>query len=351
MEKSEERKIHIDLLRIVACFSVIMLHSAAQYWYDLPVSSTRWLVCNTYDGLFRFGVPVFVMISGMLFLGKEGKTDVKKLYRNNILRLACAYVTWSILYGLWDCRTWFGNTEVGWKKYVSEMLLGRYHLWFVPMLIGIYMLLPVLKEMTDHCSKKQIEYFLCLFFILQIGRRTLDIVTIPNVVKDFSDRLDVEMVCSYVGYFILGYYLHRFVPSQRKRKLLYVLGILGLLLAPIVSNVLSVRKEEPLSASYDSFSIFTFLASVAVFVFFEQVVSKVRWKQWMRKGILEFSANSFGVYLMHILVFEMLQAKGIDSMSIDSLAGIPLLAVVCFILCNIAISLLRRVPVLGKYTC
>ena len=77
--KKENRKIEIDLLRIVACFSVIMLHSSAQYWYELPVSSLRWSVSNGYDALFRFGVPIFVMISGMLFLGREGEVKIKKL--------------------------------------------------------------------------------------------------------------------------------------------------------------------------------------------------------------------------------------------------------------------------------
>ena len=83
---------YIDILRIIACFSVIMLHASAQAWYSLPVDSFGFKVANSYDALFRFGVPVFVMISGALFLAPEKEPDVKKLYRHNILRLAILYI-------------------------------------------------------------------------------------------------------------------------------------------------------------------------------------------------------------------------------------------------------------------
>ena len=48
-----------DLLRILAAFSVVILHISAQFWYDFDVTDFRWLTANSYDALFRFGVPVF----------------------------------------------------------------------------------------------------------------------------------------------------------------------------------------------------------------------------------------------------------------------------------------------------
>ena len=70
-------QLYIDVLRIIACFSVIMLHTSAQAWYSLPVDSGGFKIANSYDALFRFGVPVFVMISGALFLAPEKEPDVK----------------------------------------------------------------------------------------------------------------------------------------------------------------------------------------------------------------------------------------------------------------------------------
>ena len=357
----EDRKLHIDLLRIVACISVIMLHSASQYWYEFPVTDARWMVYNTWDAVSRFGVPVFVMISGMLFLSREGELNLRKLYCNNILRLAVAYAVWSIAYGLWDCREWTWGPGVTVRDYVAECVLGRYHLWFIPMLIGIYMLLPVIKTFTNHCSKKNLEYFLILFIILQIGRSTLGIIQIPTLANVLVQLLDAEMVCSYVGYFVLGYYLYRYRLSHVWQVRIYFLGAVSLVLAAIISIRASWYYQTPKSEAFDSYSVFTFLVTVAVFVFFQEKISGIAWKGFAKKLLMELSANTFGVYLLHLMVMEWLQTKGIDSLMIGGtiagettagcVLGIPLLTIVSFLISNVAISLLRRIPLLGKYIC
>lgn len=357
----EDRKLHIDLLRIVACISVIMLHSASQYWYEFPVTDKRWMVYNIWDAVSRFGVPVFVMISGMLFLSREGEVNLRKLYCNNIFRLAVAYAVWSIIYGLWDCREWTPGPSVTVRDYVAEIVLGRYHLWFIPMLIGIYILLPVLKTYTDHCSKKNLEYFLILFVVLQIGRSTLGIVQIPTLANVLVQLLDVEMACSYVGYFVLGYYLYRYRLSHVWQVRVYFLGAVSLILAAMVSIRVSLYYGTPKSEAFDSYSVFTFLVTVALFVFFREKISQISWKGYAKKLLTELSANTFGVYLLHLLVIEWLQTKGIDSLTIGGafvgetaagcVLGIPLLTVFCFLLCNVVIALLRRIPLLGKYIC
>ena len=86
-QTTQNRNIQYDLLRILAAFSVVMLHSAAQHWYDLPIDSLDWKVVNAYDACFRFGVPIFVMISGAIFLDPLRELDMRRLYRHNILRL------------------------------------------------------------------------------------------------------------------------------------------------------------------------------------------------------------------------------------------------------------------------
>lgn len=349
--RNSERKLYIDLLRILACFSVILLHSASQYWYDIPITSPRWLVCNSYDAVSRFGVPVFFMISGMLFLSREGEVNLKRLYRNNILRLAVAYWAWSAVYGLWDCREWMGAEGVSWKDYVTEIIFGRYHMWFVPAMIGIYMLLPVIKTFTDHADRKILRYFLLLFLVIKVGANTIVIANPPQVAQSVLNLIDVEMACSYVAYFILGYYLYRYPVSEKQEKWIYLSGGAGAVLAVVVSALASWRNNGPSAAAFDSYSVFTFAVSVAIFVFFQKRVSKISWGTFASKVIRELSANTFGVYLMHLWLMEFLQGKGIDSMSIDSVVGIPLLALGCYLFCNVVVAFLRRIPLVGRYIC
>ena len=66
-----QRQYHLDYLRVFASISIILLHVVAQDWYSFEVTSTAWNFYNMCNGATRWGVPVFVMISGALFLPRE----------------------------------------------------------------------------------------------------------------------------------------------------------------------------------------------------------------------------------------------------------------------------------------
>lgn len=76
----------------------MVIHVAADNWNAADVRSFEWQVFNFYDSLVRFGVPVFVMISGALFLKPDKDIPVKKLYSKYIFRIVIAFVFWSFIY-------------------------------------------------------------------------------------------------------------------------------------------------------------------------------------------------------------------------------------------------------------
>ena len=347
---SEKRMLHYDLLRILAAFSVVMLHSASQFWYTLPVTDSDWLIMNSYDSLVRFGVPVFVMISGALFLSDHNKTDIKRLYTHNILRLLIIYIVWSCLYGLFDCRT-FDSSGAGTSAVLKEMLYGRYHLWYLPMLIGIYMLLPILRVWVNNAGKRNLQYFLLLFFLLKICRETALALFTTSEATYVLNIITPELACSYVGYFVLGYYLSEYGVDAKYHKLIYLSVIPAALCNSYLGNRLSLYKGKPLAAIYDSFSLFTFVIVVALFLFFESRVSKHSFGRKTGRVIREISADTLGVYVMHIGLQELLMPYGIHSMTIPVIVGVPLFSLFCFVSCVLLAAVLRRIPVIGRYLC
>jgi len=72
------RMVWIDHLRVLATFAVVVLHAAARNWYSADVHGFEWRVLNIYNGFVRWGVPVFIMISGALFLNRD--IPVRQLY-------------------------------------------------------------------------------------------------------------------------------------------------------------------------------------------------------------------------------------------------------------------------------
>lgn len=350
-DKSEEkRKVHYDLLRIIAAFSVVMLHSSAQFWYSSDINSTEWIIANSYDALFRFGVPIFVMLSGALFLSKQYDLSIKRLYTHNILRLAVIFVLWSGLYGLLDCIH-FDLTQLSWKDVAREMIMGRYHLWFLPMIAGIYMLLPILRTWVHNAERKDLEYFLVLFFVLQILCWTLRSVYTSNYLNYVLDMLQVDMVCGYVGYFVLGYYVSYIKIPKKYHKFIYFSAFPAAVLNVVIGNYLSIRDGVPKGDFYDSYGLFTFCIVLACFLFFTEVMSRIHYSEKAARLIQGVSKGTLGEYVMHVGMMEILKPYGIHSMMLPGIVGIPINAVFCFAVCLLVASVFRKVPFLGKYIC
>ncbi len=346
-----KRMVHYDLLRIVAAFSVVMLHSAGQKWYILPVTSREWQIANAWDALFRFGVPIFVMISGAIFLNRD--IGMKRLYSHNIFRLLVIYGIWSAAYGLYDCRMRnLGAAE--WKEAVKEMLSGRYHLWFLPMIIAVYMLVPILRSWVKNAEKRNLQYFLLLFFFLKIGIFTISSLSTSYIVRYAADTvniMEIGMACSYIGYFVWGYYIARYGIPEKWHKSIYAGVIPAALLNVLLDRYLSLKAGVPAGEIYDSYGVFTFVIVTALFLFFTNVMGKVNYSRPSVRIIRWLSDGTFGVYVMHVGLLEILEARGIDSMMIPNIIGIPLLAVGCYAACTVAAVCLRRIPVIGKYLC
>lgn len=344
------RMVQLDLLRILACFSVVMLHCAAQFWYTLPVTETNWKIANSYDAVFRFGVPVFVMISGALFLPATKEIDLKRLYTHNILRLVIIYVVWSCIYGLFDCR-FYSWSVLDKGDIIREIFAGRYHLWYLPMIVGIYMLLPILRSWIGGAKKKNLQYFLVLFLIFQVGKETLLVLRQTEGMRYLWGLASLDMVCGYLGYFVLGYYIVHYGIEAKWHKWIYLSGILSTAANVVLGDYLAQQAGEPVGEIYDSFGIFTFLIVVSLFLFFTGPMSKINYSSGISGVIKELSLATLGIYLLHIGLIEFLEPFGIHSMMFAPVVCIPAFAVFCFAVCFVFAALLRRIPLIGKYIC
>jgi len=347
--REQKRMIHYDCLRILAAFSVVMLHSSAQFWYTLPIHSKDWVIANAYDALFRFGVPIFVMLSGALFLGRE--LDIRRLYTHNILRLVVLYFLWSAIYGIYDCLIY---RQTDYKEILKELLNGRYHLWYLPMLIGIYMMLPILNNWVKHAEKRNVEYFLALFLVLKIGITTVTAFSDAYPVRylvGFFDLSELDMACSYIGYFVLGYYVSHFGLPKRMVRWLYLSVIPAAICNVVLDTFLAFRRQEPQGTLYDSFGFFTLIIVLALFVFFTEKAGRIQVGSKCSRLIEEGSKATLGIYLMHVGALEVLEAKGLHTMTMPIALGIPVMSLLVVCACGILAAGLRRIPVIGRFIC
>ena len=88
MEHTEKNHIaYLEALRLVACILVVGVHVSAFNLEQVPVESLNFKVMNGLDCLSILGVPLFVMISGALFLAPSYEVTVKKFYTKKIPRI------------------------------------------------------------------------------------------------------------------------------------------------------------------------------------------------------------------------------------------------------------------------
>lgn len=211
-----ERKTYCDYLRLIATFAVVVLHVAASNWYFIDVNGFEWQSFNFYDSVVRWGVPIFVMVSGSLFLSRD--ISIRKIYSKYIFRMVIAFLTWSIFYALMTPEYFENGLLYGIKTHIDAMVSGHYHMWFILMIIGIYMCIPFYKKIiADSFTTK---YFLVLSsifavmipwsiqllndFIVENHEQLANLVSVAN---SHVSTMNMNMVLGYSFYFVLGYYL------------------------------------------------------------------------------------------------------------------------------------------------
>ena len=345
--KSSERSVSFDILRIISALSIIIMHITTDRFYSLQLGSREWTINASINSLFHFGVPIFVMISGALFLNPHKQISIKHLYIHNILRLVIVLFVWNCFYGIND----FFQYKASPKFLVWEIADGRNHLWFLPMIIGLYILQPILHRWITNASEKEIHYFIAVFFVVQIIWETLETLQISDFITLLSKYRSIPMMCGYIGYFVIGSAVVHYGFLREKKKLVYILGIIGMLLSPFAIIGHSKIKQIPMASTVDSFSVLTFVFAVAIFCLVTDLFDKKHFGERATAIIANIGRDTFGLYLCHMGIIEIITPLRDWYYSMSPLLGVPVYAISIFFIGICISAVLRRIPVIGRYIC
>lgn len=342
-----QRQLYLDVLRIVSIAAVVVIHTAAEYWTALDVTSYEWKVETVYDGLVRWAVPVFVMISGALFLDPSRDQPIKKLYGKNILRIVTIILFWGTIYALLAGLPSDASAP-SLYAFFKAAIFGHYHMWFLYMIIGLYAMTPLLRLITK--DQAATRYFLAAAFLLNTA-----IPFICSFGKLYSlaalvDTLQIQLPLGYSFYFMLGYYLKTVNMPRTGYVIAGVLGAIGLAFTVLLTLWASARAGAPVSTYFDNFSLPVCLTSTSIFLMARYRGEK---SDNSRKGggriITALSSCTLGVYMIHAMLLEKLHAAGITTLSFDPALAIPLIAG-GVITVSFALSfILKQIPVVKTY--
>ena len=338
--RNDSRIIYLDLLRVVCTFAVIVLHTSGYAWSVLPYSDSLWNYANLYDGFFRFSVPIFVMISGVFMLSDQTELDLKKLYCQKILRLVKLFLVYSTVYAIVTNIIYSDAFHP--SLFVEQVVRGHYHLWYLYAIIGLYIITPLIKEITK--SSRLTKYFLILAFIFEILIGTASAVFKTIDFNMIFAKSYLFFVKGFTIYYVLGYFAYH--NSINKRNVLYLLGILSTIGTIAGTKLYSAYIGENSAVFYSFLSLNVFFQSWAIFVFFKEVISKIKFSPRVKDFIMALSKYSLGIYLIHDLFLILLSRVNINCLSFHPLFSIPILSILVFILSGLSAFLLSKIPVI-----
>lgn len=349
MSYSENRRFYcFDVLRVIATFAVMVLHLSAQHWAGVDVSSRAWFAFNLYDSAVRWAVPVFVMISGALFLGRD--VSMETILRKNVLRIVAAFAVWSAAYAV-IARIFYGFSLV---DTLIVFVQGHYHMWFLYMIVGLYLLIPLLRCFTR--EEKLMRYFLLLaavfaYLLPQLSTLFLFIEpAVSGLINTILALTHMELPLGFTIYFVGGYYLSRRDFKRSEEGLLYLLGVAGFLFTVFASRKLSIVQSAPSELFYGYSTINVLFMSAAVFVFARQHLGFPGMSEGALRVLCALSKYSFGAYLVHAMVIEALSGLlHIDTFSCNAFLSVPILAVVVFVISFAVSAGLNQIPFIKKY--
>lgn len=354
--QTKNRYVWIDALRIICMIAVIFIHTTAKV--IRPVSETSGRLFASIRPLFGFAVPVFTMISGSFLLDPERSFSTKDLFRRKAFRLIVAWLFWTVLYAV--AYYFVGEVKGNLKALIANLISGPGHLWYLQMLIGLYLLTPLIRRITS--SEKYTKYFLALSFVITFVIPTL--VDGCGIIDYFiGDRLNTstEVFASdilsdfhiyysegYAFYYVLGYYLRK--KELKEKTTLFavlscILGAIGL----FVIEWIGCGFAGQFSLEFIGMKVCVMLMTVSIFVFGKNVIGKHLQREGTVKCVTQISKLSFGVYLLQSMMIVLVQTFFFDPNKYNPLWSVPLMALIVLTLCLAVTAVLKKIPGINKY--
>lgn len=337
------RIIYLDALRVVSVFAVMVIHLAATGYKEAASQSYEWMICLTYNTITRFAVPVFVMISGAMFLNPEREITPAHLLKR-VCKLMMVFFFWSFVYALAESLEGHRLFSADYfLSVVKKTVTGHYHMWYVYMISVLYLATPFLRPIA--ADRKLLQLFILMAFLLNHGIRIfLMIPGAEDVAGSILNNADIGIFSGYTGYYCLGYYLHSGEFSKKQVGKLFIVSTV-LLAAVIAGGILLDRPNLVFSEKMPHI----FLYSISIFLLFKIREERLQNARLIQTVVGSIAPCTFGMYLVHPMFNFIFRRAGLYALSFDPLICVPLSSLMVFVASFAVIFCMRKVPILKRF--
>ena len=352
-----KRIFYFDALRALAIIAVIVFHlyndCNGLILNEFKILSFNWIFTDIMGTCFRFGVDLFLMLSGALSLGRVW--DIKSFLGKRIPRIVAPFLFWGVILtlvlflisfyhpdfiNLFDSYDLMGFLNYLYLAYLAKTP-GFYQYWFFWMILGTYLIMPIFNKWLYNADLKEAEYFLFIWLVTCIFDYTL-FMKFPVKLNYFSGP---------IGMVVLGYYLR-----HTDRKILnnpYFAVLLMLISSLLLVSISYLNSSVDAIFNFERYSILIVMEVTGIFLLFKNF-SKFDIKSRFlnnndsifRKAVFSLAKYSYGIYLVHRVILVVFY-KGLYK-----ILPYKLLVVILFLsalgISWFVLAILNRVPYINQ---
>ena len=383
-----KREIWIDWLRIIACFGVMLTHSVEPFYLGgegsliLTKADAFWVAFL--NVLPRACVALFVVASSYLQFPLHYSTA--EFFKRRAIRILIPFAVWSVVYAL----VW-GEPVQNFRDLLLNFNYAAGHMWFVYMLIGLYLLMPLLSPWAEKVGKRELQVYLGIWLFTTVIPLIRQLVGgpapvvygpsgIPNAAlyplwgeASWNAYGVFYYLSGFVGYMLLGLYFRKFVGSLSWGRTLTVAlpafvsgfaicsgGFLSRVWADCGGSF-PVEGPVGLAALWEGPWLNDTLGVALMTIAWILVLRKIGDSDsaFTRRVVVPVSQAGYGMYLSHLLLLGLvsgwlrstlgLGAEGVLGPVWTTPTQILLTAVISFVSVALLCCLTRRIPKLGKW--
>ncbi len=351
MEK-RARILFLDYLRVIAIFMVLVVHSVELFYLGdsgLSMLPQNQFWVNIINSTVRSCVPLFVMVSAYLLVPTS--EEMGSFYKKRFKRILIPFALWSLVYAasplIYDPNAIVSSNFIE-LLHNFNMLAG--HLWFVYMLVGVYFIIPIISPWLKQAPKKSIELFL-LIWAVTLFHHFVKFIYPQGWFGEchWNEFTSFYYFSGYIGYVVLGFYLRKHLQLSLRKQRVYgaLLFSIGLLLTFVLMDY-TMTTQTTVYAFEIPWRFCTpniALMALGAFMFIKSFSFE---NSKLNRPIAKLSKWSYGVYLIHLLFLPQIFIHLVSGLSLPTPLAILLNAILTFVVSNIIVALLSKLPK-GKY--
>lgn len=344
MQPSSQRDVRLDLLRILGSFAVVTVHVSAGAVGTVDTSSLSWWLANFSNGGSRWGNAVIMMVGGAILLGRASEHAPLQFALGRFARLLPAVLFWSAFFLLF--RAWTeGLPPVG--EIAIELMRGMpyYHLWFLYMMLGMYLAIPLLRPILNSPNRSLHYYLLALCAGLTMAEG------LARIVLDMSHASFPGLFPIYLVYFVGGYLLYRDRPPISPLVLTVTIVLSFSLVAIGVAALYPVIGEPVFKLMYTNRGPLVIIGTFALFLLVLRILPDESQSSapWHRHGGAMLARVTLGIYALHPFWIVMLAREEWSAMHLKAVWVVPTFSILVFGLSAASALLLARIPFMRRF--